>query len=404
MQDQAERIDAARRAFGLVATAMGNRCRYLVGNDGDREMTITSGEDAQNPAYRRELHFFLMPTSFSSGARGAAQLGKRALPLALLLGALHQPASAQINARLQLRVWQRVVSERKQTMQRFETGKPGSTFTQITRQNSQVKAVLELSNPTSTAYDAIRWKATLRGLSFFDDDGVPPLPSDWPLAMRREQQAHRTAVTSEIQFLADRLAGTTLEITQAKDGEITGVGISNLLHNAHAALQRTPAKLRGEVESHFAPLLFTNQWRSLLSAQSPHYPASREVGKQWAYSPLPLVSLANANGGTSRIETVQGEGEGAQINVVSTASIDFAPKPRLEANTSEYALEIHSIIQAQTRFGERFVWPLEQHATERGHMIFRIYIVDKQGHSGVVDATPSDYEMQSRLICEPAKP
>jgi len=60
VQDQAERDDAARRAFGLVATAMGNRCCYLVGNDGDREMIITSGEDAQNPAYRRELHFFPM--------------------------------------------------------------------------------------------------------------------------------------------------------------------------------------------------------------------------------------------------------------------------------------------------------------------------------------------------------
>ena len=58
MQDQTERADVAREAFGLVAAPKGNFWRHSGGNAGGREMTIALGEGAQNPAYRRELHLF----------------------------------------------------------------------------------------------------------------------------------------------------------------------------------------------------------------------------------------------------------------------------------------------------------------------------------------------------------
>jgi len=331
-------------------------------------------------------------------------LSSRSSWCVLLLCAWVSSAGAGDNSHLQLRVWRRVVGERKQTMIRFETGKADERFIEVTHSLFQEKISLELQKISLAPDGTTRWKATVRQFSFSDDEGEPSLPADWPAKMRREQRERRLGVASEIQKLAGRLAGTTFEITQAKDSEIKGVGIADLLRRLPIELKRTPAKLRGEVASQLEPLANAEHWLYLLTAQSPRLPASREVGNQWAFAPAPLLRIVKSSGGTSRIESVEGEGDSAQTSVVSTAKIDFNPQPSRAINTSEYVLELHGAIQAQTKFGVRSLWPLEHQATERGHAIYRIYITDKQGHGGLVDETPSDYEMQSRLVCEPAKP
>ena len=310
-------------------------------------------------------------------------------------------AQGQSASHLELKVWQRSTSQQKQTMRRIEKMRPGSTFVELSRTQTQIKVTLDLQQMSSGPDGSTRWKAVIRELQFVEDS--PPLttPSD-PVEMRRQEQTQKALVEKNTAMVLAGLRGANLEIAQTKDGQISGVAVAGLVQKAGAALLGVKASERNEARSQLAPLLQAQTWQTLLSAQCPRQPPTRSLGDKWSYTPdvLPLLKL-KSKGGFSVLQSSKGEGGAARFNVSSTAQIDFAQKPLLQPDSAEYVLDYHSTITAQTRFGAALSWPLEHFSVERGKAMWRIFGVDKKGRASLLDSTPSDFQNEARLICRP---
>lgn len=288
-------------------------------------------------------------------------------------------------------------------------GTPGKSkmFVQVTRTTAQFRFVLDLQKLSATPDGTTRWLGTLKEVNFsLDQNEIPPAPQfgDWDKQKQALQEIQKRGTVR----VAPLLAGTRLQITQGKRDQILSVQVVDLRAHLTKALYAVSEANRSIVQHSFSSMFDVQQWKGWLGANAPALPPTPTftVGTTWNYQPFDFakqlkLSKDDTIQGTSRLDAVEGEGESAQAVVSSSATLDIKGQPEAVPDSTQYVLDYNSSANAKTRFGTQTLWPLEHTATQRISALWKILEVDKQKRIGLINATPTDTTIESRLTTVP---
>ncbi len=345
-------------------------------------MTIAPGEGAQNPAYRREFQLFMLLSSWL-GRRQYRFISVGELCVFFLLPLLlSRDAQAQTASRWDLHVWQCTVLQPQDDDFNRSRAKAGLlSFAPVT---VYLKVRLKLEKMTPISDGVIHWKVFLQDLDFSLDDYKSPIFLPWSTRPKRDNKILMMGVHRIVKHLHD----APLEVLRDADGQILDVKDIGFSAGFNRAVQQISPSNREAVSSQLLRFFDKRQWEIILSAQTPNFSPTRQLGETWIYTPsILLPGIKDSKGakpeGASRVLSV--DTQSGQIDVSSFANV------HLKALSSGGGFDYFSTIIAHTTYGKQREWPLEHFATERGSYGIQTYI----------PTTDSNFYTQTHLIAHP---